>query len=296
MKNSCRLRVYRLTLVVFVSLFILAPEVLALPAKTSVDRERRRGVSDDASSQNEVHFGLGIRGILPIGVGLECGVRFTPDFAIRVGGAYLSPTVKTSMPISSLRVPEHIRQPLVNSLGYEPKMTAEIGLKNIMGYVLLDYHPFSGFRAFRMTVGSYIGETSLYAHIGMINPKTGGPVLDDWKSMGGVPKIVIEDTVGNEYIIRPGEEGDFKLNMRLGHQIKPYIGLGLGSSVPEERRVSFCFDIGVLYSGTLDLQSPNVIQGDPNKLMALEKEHYPKVYRWTQWLPVVSLGCAVRLF
>ncbi|MDR2854385.1 MAG: hypothetical protein LBV31_03665, partial [Prevotellaceae bacterium] len=52
-------------------------------------------------------------------------------------------------------------------------------------------------------------------------------------------------------------EGNFSGYIRQGNIVKPYLGIGLGKTIPNSR-IGFRFDLGVLYLGKIKFISDNV--------------------------------------
>ena len=58
-------------------------------------------------------------------------------------------------------------------------------------------------------------------------------------------------------VITPDQNGNFSGTVKLGSSVKPYLGLGLGRTIPN-RRIGFKFDLGVVFQGAPRIESPNL--------------------------------------
>ena len=58
----------------------------------------------------------------------------------------------------------------------------------------------------------------------------------------------------NDNVIIPGANGYFKGNVLFGGVVKPYFGLGLGRTIPNNR-VGFKFELGAFYQGKMKVES-----------------------------------------
>lgn len=93
------------------------------------------------------------------------------------------------------------------------------------------------------------------------------------------------------YVITPEDIGDLSLKVSTP-KLNPYAGIGLGRSVPN-RRVSFNFELGVLYLGPpiVEMEATGMIRrtGEQGDLIAENMNDY-------RFWPVISTQLNVKLF
>ncbi|SQH72679.1 Uncharacterised protein [Porphyromonas crevioricanis] len=250
---------------------------------------------DGTDRMDKIRYALGTHIAVWGGVGIEGAVGFTPKLTARLGYNFFSWSVSRDKSLSSFGLPKDVSNSVQESLGYDPQAALKGSVLSSMGYALVDYHPFSSFRMFHVSAGAYFGKISVSAKALLNNPTSGKSIVYDWDSPDDLPQSSFKDTDGNQCTIRPTDEGELHLTSIFGNAIKPYVGVGLGYSAPDSGRVSFRLGVGVLYSGMLRFESPNVVEGDVNKLVLVEQDYVPTVVQWTQWLPSLSLGLSVRI-
>ncbi len=77
----------------------------------------------------------------------------------------------------------------------------------------------------------------------------GLPMSDiDFGTYNVLPAGTINPIIAKENI------GSFNININSKNSIMPYIGIGLGSYVPQNKKVSFAFEIGAYYVGSYTLK------------------------------------------
>ena len=126
-----------------------------------------------------------------------------------------------------------------NYLGYDVANNFDIsssnggiskgGIKFSNANVLVDYFPMSN-GVFHITAGAYLGKN----HI-----EIGGDDFDPFTF--------------NDFLVKP-VDGYFDGTVKFGSAIKPYLGLGIGRTIPN-RRVGFKFELGVVYQGKMSIDS-----------------------------------------
>jgi len=72
----------------------------------------------------------------------------------------------------------------------------------------------------------------------------------------------VDDYKGGQFefediIISPEPDGTFGARLKLGNTVKPYLGIGIGRTIPKSR-VSCRLDLGVVYQGKYKIESDNV--------------------------------------
>jgi hypothetical protein len=153
---------------------------------------------------------------------------------------------------------------------------AELEVSNFSA--MLDWHAFGG--GFRFSLGAF----------------SSGPTLE-----------IIGTPTGGTYEIgdstyTAAQIGDLRGEIEIGDSISPYFGIGYGNAAKGNSRVTFLFDLGVIYTDepkvTLTARcgtgvSPTVcaqIQNDVNIEIAEIKEDAKDF----EFYPVISIGIGIR--
>jgi hypothetical protein len=71
------------------------------------------------------------------------------------------------------------------------------------------------------------------------------------------PNNTTPDLRYEDIVISPNSDGSFYGELGMGSKIKPYVGIGLGRTIPH-KRVGFKFELGVVSQGKFQLSSPNM--------------------------------------
>ena len=120
--------------------------------------------------------------------------------------------------------------------------------------LLLDFHPWS--RWFRISAGVFVGPGDF---LQVYNTK---PLPDSYRAAGINYYVDCDkDDLTKYYRIQANEDGIMKLAFRTA-SVKPFVGIGFGSSVPSDR-IGASFDLGVEYIGGMELHTTaRNIKGD----------------------------------
>jgi hypothetical protein len=59
--------------------------------------------------------------------------------------------------------------------------------------------------------------------------------------------------------VQPNSDGTMTGDVKLGNSVKPYFVLSLGRSIAANHRLSFKFDLGLIYQGDIKFSSPNSV-------------------------------------
>jgi hypothetical protein len=89
---------------------------------------------------------------------------------------------------------------------------------------------------------------------------------------------------------------------RFGNTVSPYMGIGWGNPVKSSQKLTFLFDVGVVYGGTPDVTlNANCASTVPTTICSqlaqdIEAERQKLVDQLTtiKWYPVISLGMGYR--
>lgn len=126
--------------------------------------------------------------------------------------------------------------------------TALTGKLPSSGNILVDYHPGGG--SFRLTAGAFVGSGSL---VTVYNTKA----LPDSYHNVGISYYADgnrnNDDPANFYRIQADEKGVLNGTFKAS-PVRPYVGIGFGSAIPRGR-VGAAFDLGLEYTGGLDLRA-----------------------------------------
>jgi hypothetical protein len=179
------------------------------------------------------------------------------------------------------------------------------------GNLLFDFHP--GGKSFKLTAGVFFGANDFFK---VFNTKA----LPDSYRQAGISYYADGNRDGDItqfYTINPDSNGFLYGALKSG-AVKPFIGLGFGSAIPG-KRVGVNFDLGVEYTGGLDLRTDarNFIRGEVENIPitsagALEtvrvmrnssrEESYDKYFKYIDKLrslpvlPVARVSVFVKLF
>lgn len=100
---------------------------------------------------------------------------------------------------------------------------------------------------------------------------------------------------GQTFCIGKDSDGRFDAKMTV-RKIKPYLGIGFGSSVPTKHRCGFQMEIGAYYHGKPTIESPQEVGYDDNAYGDKTIDAIVNAVTRFQWYPQVSLRWTGRLF
>ena len=170
------------------------------------------------------------------GIGADLYYRPTNKLAIKVGAEYLS------FNLSSDRIESFIGEnPNVivsNPYGSDIVFNTEGNFKTGALSVAVGYQPF---KLFYVTAG--LGKSLFSSDITGI---TATDIMFEGKdvpTIGMVNPIIYKDDIG-----------PFVIDIDYKNSIIPYVGIGLGSFVPQNKRVSFALELGAYYIGNFTLK------------------------------------------
>jgi hypothetical protein len=160
----------------------------------------------------------------------------------------------------------------------ETDVTYDGELKLSNASALLDWHVFNG--GFRLSFGAVGGGTEV--------------------DVVGVPAPNNTFDIGDETFLA-SEVGNLTGKIEMGNSVSPYFGFGWGNTVDKAGRITFLFDLGVVYTGSPDVSLDvncgvttasrcNLLRAEVQKE---EDEIATDATEYELW-PVVSLGLAIR--
>ena len=195
------------------------------------------------------------------GLGFEASAAVTPRFNLRGG---------------------------LNFLSYDRELDANLSARGVESNVHFKGHV-------RLKSAGLLADlyTSNSFHI------TGGVLYNDsqvpLEAQPNTPVIV------NDQIYTPAQLGTLTATAKLGRQWAPYAGIGFGNPTASNRRVTFLFDLGVIFEGqptvTMSSSAANDagLQADVDAAAELiNNEYFDKSYM--KYYPVIAIGLAVRVF
>ncbi len=243
-------------------------------ASKSLVAEQEAPKKASSKSGNSIffqHWGFGL-GVNTYGFNASINTRIVPHLDARLGFNYLT-----------LKYDEAVDFTADNAKP-GPTFGAEMhgslsnfDLKFPNGSLLLDFYPWkNGF--FSITGGIYFGKNKITADGHIDNYQEG----DYFEVIDGV-------------YIQPDKYGDFNARIRLGSAVKPYFGIGLGKTMPKHR-VSFKYDLGVIYQGKITVESDNeMTQGSAQSLLdnSIDFNFNEEILKL--W-PMMSFAISIRLF
>ena len=204
-------------------------------------------VSAQADLPFSMSAGVSVGAMDGVGVGLAFGV--IDNLNVRVGYGV----------IPSFLIPEYAVE--LPTWGNNPATsTALSGSIAGSGNLLVDYHPFGG--SFRVTAGMFFGGSD---YIKAYNTKA----LPESYHSAGVSYYVDGDTsdMTKFYRIQSDEKGIVSGVFKTA-AVRPFIGVGFGSAVPKNR-VGVAFDLGLEYTGGLDLRTDAISIKDVKENIAI---------------------------
>lgn len=192
------------------------------------------------------HFSLS-GGVGTTGITLDVGTMLGNKIGLRGGIDYM-PKFKYSTDLTLALVNRTKEVDISKIPDYKVNVTGT--LNNTTGHVLLDIYP-SEERGFHVTLGAYLGknkvvdvvneDSELLKQVADFNARR-GEFADIPISYGLVAAKL------GDYNIMPDDNGNARAYMRV-RKVRPYLGVGWGRTVPDEKGVKFLFDVGLQFSG-----------------------------------------------
>ncbi len=268
---------------IFIGIILLLAAPYLLHAQNSI-----------SNSKDGVVVGMAVGLGIPDGANLGVSMRFIPELTVRAGIGFIPTTraYKHQFQIDNVQEIKAYR----DALGYVPAVDGTFKISNTRGHLLLDYHPFKN--KFRITTGIYIGAIKIGVEGQLIDFNAKKSIMENNTTLNpnDMPKISIYDSNSpdDKLVVQPSGDASVTASVLLGRTIQPYLGIGTGYYVPHSR-VSFIWDLGVLFAGKAKASSPNVLSGDLNKMADYSKEAQMILY-YSQIIPVLNIGMSIRLF
>ena len=221
------------------------------------------------------NWGVGLNAGL-YGAGVQGATSLSPHFKWRAGFDYF--TYRHSDAIEFEVIAAHN--------GHEADAQAElrdteITFPNFKTFV--DYYPAQN-AIFCLTGGFYAG-TNRASTKGLIKN-----YRELTAALGEKPELHYEDIV-----ITPDDDGSFDGKLHMGNTLKPYFGIGLGRTIPQNR-VGFKFELGIVFQGKYALSSHNLNEAGPNWLNKMTEElDLPVSEKALNWWPMLNFSLTYRI-
>lgn len=210
------------------------------------------------------------------GFGIQGATSVSPNVKLRLGVDYFSYTDKESAEFD------------IDVVYREYEVTTQARLSDTKikfpnFKAMVDYYPVAN-SIFSITGGFYFGNNSA---------STNG-VIDGYRDLIEVledrPVLRYEDIV-----ITPNDDGSFDGKLVIGNTIKPYVGIGIGRTIPQNR-VGVRFELGMVYQGKYSLSSPNINEtGDDWYDRLIDELDLPFSENLLKWWPMLNLSLTYRI-
>ena len=226
------------------------------------------------------------RPVLFVGAGLAAVLAFQPANA----APSVAAAVRVGTPGYGLELDLGLADRFAARLGYsfldydhsihDTDLRYDGKLKINNASALFDWYVFGN--AFHLTAGATSGGVKLEA--------TGRPNRGTYELNGTTYTAADVGSIGGR--------------IKFGNSFAPYVGLGWGNAVDPARRLTFLFDVGVIYGGTPSVSltatcGPTAPQGTPlctrlQQDVQAERRDLEDNVDLARWYPVVNLGLAYR--
>jgi len=154
----------------------------------------------------------------------------------------------------------------------EDDVDYDIDMNLFSGSALLDWHPFAG--VFRISAGLVLNRNEL--------------------DMEARPTGFVE--IGDQEYA-PAEVGTLSGDVDF-RSVAPYVGIGWGNAVGEDKRWGFVCDLGIVFQGSpdADLAATGPIASDPTFQadLAKEEENLEDDLDFFKYYPVISFGISYK--
>jgi len=165
----------------------------------------------------------------------------------------------------------------INAFGYDYRGTEgdikydlDLQLRSFSG--LLDWHPFAG--SFRLSGGLLVNQNELSAQA----------------------RFTTDQLIGGT-IYRPAQIGTLRGSIGFD-DLAPYVGIGWGNAVGEDKRWRFVIDLGVVFQGSprVSLTADGLLAADPafQADLARERKELAEGLDAFRFYPVVAFGISYK--
>ncbi|MDR2774541.1 MAG: hypothetical protein LBC19_07350, partial [Tannerella sp.] len=224
------------------------------------------------------HTSLGMRAST-VGIGLELSTTLSRNLQFRIGYDLIDYRRNVNLKTKDVNLQTAVGISTFPIL----KTKADFSYRN--GHALIDIYPVRK-GIFHLTTGIYYGMSKIDVDGQVVHPKMKNPLPlatgQKWPDLNFANYAV---AINN---------GKVKSEMILGNRWKPYLGIGIGRSVPHTR-LGFKIELGVLYQGDF------VMKQNGKKLIKDETrpDSFINGFNYTRWMnlyPVASLQLIYRIW
>lgn len=180
--------------------------------------------------------------------------------------------------------------------------------------VMFEYYPTTT-NLFHFTAGLFIGSGSWMDISGKIDQKVWNdayrPVIkahdqlmaeinmhpDLKDKVTAVPSIkeAAKITVYDETFVIDPESGKLDASLSI-NKVKPYIGIGFGSSIPTKQSCGFQMEIGAYYQGKPTFESSTRVNYDPSAYSNTAVDEIVEYLEYLSWYPQITFRFTGKLF
>ena len=179
-----------------------------------------------------------------MGYGLEAATPLNNLFMLRLG---INTMNGISFPEDNMVIIDKNGQ-FYESFDHVPELRIKPGIHFSHGNLLLDFHPAG---IFHLTAGAFVGKSHLKVDGRLVDSNNQNSVLLPGKTTWPVIEV------GDQSIdLTDGRAG---LDLQMGNTLKPYLGIGFGRAVPKKSRISFKFELGVVFQKGYTLRQNGVV-------------------------------------
>lgn len=210
------------------------------------------------------------------GLGLQGATTLSPNFKLRAGIDYFKYTHNESE-VFDVEVEFREYRTTAQAVLEDTKII----FPNFKAFI--DYYPIAN-SIFSITGGFYFGN----------NRASTNGLIDGYEAivetLGDKPVLRYDDIV-----ITPNDDGSFDGKLVMGNTIKPYIGIGIGRTIPRNR-VGVKFDVGMVYQGKYSLSSPNINETGNDWFDRMTDDlDLPFSKSLLRWWPMLNISLTYRI-
>jgi len=114
--------------------------------------------------------------------------------------------------------------------------------------------------------------------------------------ISGLEDAVMVNINNDTYHLTPESNGHLETKLTIA-KVKPYIGVGFGSSVPTKRRFGFLMEIGAYYQGKPTFESKQIQEfHDPNAFSDKTVDEVVDMLLYLKWYPQITFRFTGKIF